>query len=279
MGRQQLFFWFLRMKLRLLSLFSKKKAGNEAFRLFCTPFSRVAYADTIMDGAEKISFQFGNFTTRGYRWNNGGSKKILIAHGFRSAAPNFRHFSTLLAAKDYEVVAFDAPAHGLSEGNTLNAVEYKNFVKALHDTFGPFDAFLGHSFGALAIGLTVSEMKSNKMLKMAFIAPAANASQLTESFLRDMKIKDREVKAYFYANIERLSGYSIDWFSINRCAATIKGSILWVHDREDKITPVEDAIIVEKYQLPNFRFLFTDGLGHRRIYRDEKVVNEVLHFF
>lgn len=275
---QQLAIKYFSARLRLLAFYSKKKAGNEAFRIFCTPFFRMAYDDRQMKHADRVSFRFHKLNAWGHQWNKGGNKKLLIAHGFRSASVNFQHFATRLAAKGYEVTAFDAPAHGQSEGNMLNAVEYKDFIQAINEQFGPFNAYLGHSFGGLAISLNLAEIEENSDLKIAFIAPAANARQLTESFFKEMKVNDAEIKAHFYANIERLSGHTIDWFSINRCAPFISSSVLWIHDKNDKVTPVEDALLAKKQGLPNFRFLFTENLGHRRIYRDEKVVETVINF-
>ncbi len=267
-----------RARLKLLAAISKKKAGNEAFRIFCTPYFRMAYKDTQMEKAERLSFRSGSVNTVGYRWNKGGNKKLLIVHGFRSAAINFLHFVAPLVEKGYEIVTFDAPAHGLSEGKSLNAIEYKDFIASLHQQFGPFDAFLCHSFGGLAVSMNLAELPVNSDIKTVLIAPAANSRQLIEFFFKEMHIKDELVQEHFYANIHRLSGKNIEWFSIARCAGTIKGPVLWIHDKDDAVTPVQDALNVQQTHLTNFRFLFTSNLGHRRIYRDKEVVSAIINF-
>ena len=278
MKRQQVLLQLLRMRLRALSLVSKRKAGDAAFRIFCTPFSRMSYSKAQMEPAEVLSFQFKGQTTVGYRWNKGGTQKLLIAHGFSSASFNFRHLALLLAEKGYEVIAFDAPAHGLSEGKTLNAVDYKDFIQTVEQRLGPFHAWLGHSFGGLAMALALSDIPNNEDKKIVWIAPAANARQLTESFFAQLKIENQAVKDFFYAHIDQIGGHSIDWYSIGRCASLIKSQVFWVHDHNDNITPIADALAVEKQGLPHFHFLFTSHLGHRRIYRDEKVIEQVVQF-
>lgn len=203
---------YLRLKIRLLSIFSKKKAGNAAFMIFCTPYIKIRYDADKLKEAEKLLLLFNNLNTYGYRWNKGGSRKILIAHGFRSSAVNFEHFAKRLATKGFDVIAFDAPAHGLSEGKTLNALEYKNFIDAIHKTFGPFDGYLTHSYGGLAVSLSLSELEENGTEKTVLIAPAGNSISLCENFFNELRIQDPMVRKYFFENSERLSGRPIDWF-------------------------------------------------------------------
>lgn len=267
-----------RARLQLLAAISKKRAGNEAFRVFCTPYFRMAYKDDLFGNAERLSFRAGTANTVGYRWNKEGNKKLLIVHGFRSATVNFLHFVSPLIEKGYEIVTFDAPAHGLSEGKSLNAIEYKDFIAAVHRQFGPFDAFICHSFGGLAVSMNLAELPENSPIKTVLIAPAANSKQLIESFFKEMRIKSPLVQAYFYENIQRLSGKNIEWFSIARCAGNIKGPVLWIHDKDDTVTPVQDAFDIQQTQPVNFRFLFTSNLGHRRIYRDKDVVAAIINF-
>nr|WP_262915244.1 alpha/beta hydrolase [Niabella ginsengisoli] len=261
-----------------MALYSKNKAGNEAFKIFCTPHFRMVYEGSQIENAEHISLEFQGLNTIGYRWNKGGSKKALIVHGFRSSSINFQHFATKLAAKGYEVMAFDAPAHGLSEGKMLNAVDYKNYIAAVNQQFGPFDAYLCHSFGGLAVSMNLAEMADNKKIRTALIAPAANSKQLIESFFKEMHIANKKVQEHFYATINKLSGKDIEWFSIKRCVEDIQGDIFWIHDTNDHITPINDALEIQKMKQPNFRFMFTNGLGHRRIYRDSEVISAIVDF-
>jgi hypothetical protein len=58
----------------------------------------------------------------------------------------------------------------------------------------------------------------------------------------------------------------------------IKASTLWIHDEEDDVTPLSDALKVKELELPNVEFYITRGLGHRRIYRDKTVKNKVIDF-
>ncbi|HTF27758.1 MAG TPA: alpha/beta hydrolase, partial [Flavitalea sp.] len=63
-----------------------------------------------------------------------------------------------------------------------------------------------------------------------------------------------------------------------RAINNIKAQILWIHDETDKVTPLHDALKVKEDNHANLAFIITTGLGHRRIYRDEKVIKTVIDF-
>lgn len=266
-------------RIKALSLVSKRKAAKSAFDLFCWPYTRMKYEPTgFVKKAEQLQMNFDGLKTTGYRWNKGGSKRIYIAHGFRSSAANFGHIAKRLVDKGYEVIAFDAPGHGKSDGKRITAIIYKNFIEQINKLYGPFDGYVCHSFGGLAVSFTVAEIPENESIKIALVAPASDTKALSEEFFRQMKVTDKKVQQYFFEEIETLGQHEIEWFTIKRSLETIKGKVLWIHDEGDKVTPVKDAHIVQQLNFPNVEFVFTEGLGHRKIYRDENVVKQIVDF-
>jgi pimeloyl-ACP methyl ester carboxylesterase len=145
---QRLALKYVRTKFKLLGSISKRKAVEKAFELFCTPQSRNRKPlPPIFEKAEKLQFAFENYTVRGYRWNHPSDKKLLILHGFESSVINFDKYINPLVKKGYEVLAFDAPAHGRSTGKKITVVTYKNLVLYLYKQYGPIQSFIAHSFG------------------------------------------------------------------------------------------------------------------------------------
>ena len=69
-----------------------------------------------------------------------------------------------------------------------------------------------------------------------------------------------------------------EWFSIARAMKNITAQVLWIHDEDDDITPMKDAIKVKEANFPNIHFHITNGLGHRKIYGDLTIKNKVLDF-
>jgi hypothetical protein len=250
---------YIRLKFQVLSLVSIRKTANAAFELFCTPLVKPPrHIPSAFKAAEILNETLNGKNIKGYRWNKNQTEKVLILHGFSSAAYKFHRYVQPLVKKGYEVIAFDAPAHGGSDGKTLNALEYKAMVELVVNKYGPFNGYIAHSFGGLAVSLAMENIPHD-------------ASKM-------LKLQSKKTRAAFDDIILKKGGQPTAWFSINRAMQNIKASVLWIHDEDDNITPLKDALITKEQNYQNVRFVITQGLGHRQIYRDEKVKNIVFDF-
>jgi pimeloyl-ACP methyl ester carboxylesterase len=269
---------YIRTKFKLLSAISKKKAAGQAFQLFCTPATRdKKKLPEIFNKAEKLQFRFGAFDVIGYRWNKGGLRKVLILHGFESTAINFVAYIEPLIKKGYEVMAFDAPAHGYSSGKRITAVIYRDLIKYINEHYGPVQSYMGHSLGGFVLSLALAEMPHDEAHRAVFVAPSAETSSAITSFFRFIKLDDK-VRKEFESHIENISGRPVAWFSISRTLKEMQAKILWVHDEDDQVTPFRDALKVKAENYSNVQFVITRGLGHSRIYRDAGVINTIVDF-
>lgn len=270
---------YIRTKFKLLAAVSKKKAATKAFDLFCTPQLRnVKELPAIFKEAEKLQFKFQEYTITGYRWNKSAGRKALIIHGFESSVINFDKYVNPLIKKGYEVLAFDAPAHGRSSGKRINAIIFRDFIKHVCQKYGPVQSFIAHSFGGLAICLALAETGHDENFRIALVAPATETKTALDQFFQFIKMDDAEVRKEFEEIITQLSGHPVAWFSIHRALKKIKAKILWLHDKDDKITPLEDVLKIKEENHLNIQFIITKGLGHRRIYRDAKVGKAIVSF-
>jgi pimeloyl-ACP methyl ester carboxylesterase len=275
---QRLALQYVRTKFQLLSSLSKTKAAEKAFELFCTPqYRNKRKLPPIFEKAEKISFSFEQYTVRGYRWNTGAGSRALILHGFESSVINFDRYVKPLIKKGYEVLAFDAPAHGRSTGKTINVLIYRNLIAYINNHYGPINAFMAHSFGGLALCLYLADHKHSSDTKIVLIAPATETKTAADNFFRFLKLNEG-VRQEFDKFIHRLSGHPIDWFSVKRSLTHIDGRVLFIQDKEDTMTPFSDVEPIMELNLPNVTFYITDGLGHRRIYRDNNTSKRIIDF-
>jgi esterase/lipase len=270
---------YIRAKIKLLSLVSGRKAAEEAFRLFSTP-QKLPESNTppAFFYAEHLYMKMYGLKIKGYRWNKGGFKKVLILHGFSSSSFKFNHFIAPLIEKGYEVIAFDAPAHGGSEGKTINAQEYSKLIEKIIKVYGPVNGFIAHSFGGIALSLTLEKTPHDENTKVVLIAPATETTSAIDAAFKMLDIENKNIRTAFEAIIQEKSGYPSKWFSIKRAMQHIKATTLWIHDEDDNITPLSDALKVKELNLPNVQFHITQGLGHRKIYRDKTVKNRVIDF-
>ena len=275
---QQIAIGYFRTKFKILSAVSNRKAAELALELFCTPQFRYRKPlPEIFKESEKIQFKHWGETVTGYRWNRGGHRKVLIVHGFNSSVAKFDRYVRPLIRKGYEVLAFDAPAHGYSTGKTINAVMFKEMIIAIHNEYGPVKSFMGHSFGGLAVCLALEEIKHDENTKTVLIAPATESKTAVDIFFSFLKLNDR-VRKEFDDYIFQLRNKPTEWYSVSRAVNNLNAKILWCHDEEDTMTPWKDAKRVMNEQHYNIEFIVTKGYGHRRIYRENKVSNAIIEF-
>lgn len=276
---QKLVAGYFRTRLQLLSLFSAQRAAKSAFTLFCTPLLRAGrISPPVFEKGELLQFELEGVTIRGHRWNPAGRRKILIIHGFQSCSGNFAQYITALVDKGYQVLAFDAPAHGMSGGRRINLPLYLAMLSHIHNAFGPIDDFLAHSYGCVAVSHFLETIPHDASTKAVLIAPATETTSTIDSFFAYLRLHNK-VRKEFDRVIFELGGHWPAHFSVRRALQHIRASVLWFHDEEDELTPVEDALRARADNLPNVRFRITRGLGHRRIYRDSSIMQEVIEFF
>ncbi len=293
---QRLALSYIRTKFKLLSSISRKKAAKKAFELFCTPRQRNKKPlPKIFEQAEKLHFKIDDIIVKGWRWNHvrpghprlndsvgqaGGypaGKKALIIHGFESTVVNFDKYIKPLTAKGYEVLAFDAPAHGRSEGKQINAPLYKRTIQEINRRYGPVQSYMAHSFGGLAVCLALEEISHTADYRLVLIAPATETSSAIDSFFKFLQLAPA-LRPEFEQLIIKKGGVGPAWYSIRRAMKHIRAKVLWLHDEEDDTTPLSDVLKVKSENYANIEFVITKGLGHRRIYRDNKVAKLIVDF-
>jgi esterase/lipase len=269
---------YIRTKLSLLGKISKRKAAEKAFEIFTTPPTRVKKdLPPVFKKAESLQFTFQDTRICGYRWNSPKEKKVLILHGFESSAVNFERYIQPLVKKGYEVLAFDAPAHGRSGGKIINAVDYKNFIQHILEAYGPVTNFITHSFGGLALSLALEEVAHDESWKAVFIAPATESERAMKNFFHLVK-PDDDIKKEFQQLVEEANGKPLSWYSVARASAHIKAQVLFLQDKLDLQTPFADVEPIIQKAYPNFRFVISEGLGHRRIYKDATSLKTIMEF-
>jgi pimeloyl-ACP methyl ester carboxylesterase len=277
---QRIALGYYRTKLKAIELISPERAAKVAFQLFCTPYTRrKTYSiPATFTRADKLTFTFQHHTIHGFQWlpaiANG--KKALICHGFDSYSYRFERYIQPLLDAGFEVFAFDAPAHGLSSGQTITALLYKQMIVEINARYGPISSIMAHSFGSIAAVLAIEELHSSIPERLVLIAPATETTRSVTDFCRHLNISPA-VKQHFEQLICNVGGNPAAWFSVARVIQKISTPTLWLHDMEDKITPYEDMKHLTEIHLPHVQFVITTGLGHS-LYRDEAVAKKIITF-
>ncbi|NBT16431.1 MAG: alpha/beta hydrolase [Chitinophagia bacterium] len=274
---QQIIIFLLRAKLNLTAVISVKKAARMAFSIFCTPFRKPRNVPPpIFLKSHEFDIDVEGYRIHGYRWNESGSKKVLIVHGFESRAYNFDRYVVPLIRLGYTVYAMDAKAHGKSEGKTITAPETAKMIQVLEEKVGQFDGFMCHSFGGISVALH-QEKFNNPNARLVFIAPATETETALHKFCDFFRLNEK-VRAEMDNIIFRAAGVRSSFYSIKRIMPYLKNPVLWIHDKDDDITPLSDVSPLIDLAPDNIEFMITEGLGHRKIYKDNRVQKKVIDF-
>jgi pimeloyl-ACP methyl ester carboxylesterase len=245
--------------------------------LFYTPFhyKTPQKEKEIISAARQFSITINGKRVQCYRWGTMGPR-IMVVHGWAGRAGQFRAIIPALLAKGFEVVAFDGPAHGRSEGKQTNPIEFGQVMKKLAETEGPIHAIIAHSFGGVASLLAIQ--RGLPVTKLVTIASPTIAERVIGSFRRALNASAAAGLA-FRKHLMKNYGITFEEISSLHLAQHLPGplDLLVIQDEKDPEVAVENAIELKKVY-PAAEVFLTKGLGHTRILRDETVINRCLEF-
>jgi pimeloyl-ACP methyl ester carboxylesterase len=175
----------------------------------------------------------------------------------------------------FKVVAFDAPGHGLSPGNSTNIFQIKDVLLSIEKHVGPIYGVIAHSFGVLAITLAMSE--SLTASRAVCISSPTSAEFLVDRFVRAMHVPGKTIYKFKVLLEENFGADVWKRISAKENARGLTTSALIIHDENDLDVPWElGKQLAEAW--PGSSLLVTRGLGHRRILRNRKVINATIEF-
>lgn len=203
-----------------------------------------------------------------------GRKKILLVHGWSGRATQFYEIEKALVGLGVQVYSFTAPAHGSSEDKQTHMLEFAECVKQLDLTYGPFDGFVGHSLGGMAIMNALSESIKNH--KIALIGVPATIGSVLKDFARNLMLNQRTTEAIESFLVENY-GEDFERQNTARLAAQTFSTGLIVHDINDLDVAFSEAEMIHK-AWPKSTLVQTTGLGHRRIISDPETAQKIANF-
>lgn len=197
--------------------------------------------------------------------------RVLLVHGWAGSARHMLALGERLWAAGFDPVLLDMPAHGHSAGARTHMPQFLQTLHAAAQRFGPFDALVAHSIGALAAGHAVAQ--GLPVRRLALLACSAPPRQVLRWFGLTFGLGDAVTQA-LRARLERLGGVPLEAFEPAWLAGRLAVPTLLVHDVKDRAAPLAVAEALAS-ALPAARLLRTEGLGHRRVLDDAAVLDAV----
>ncbi len=253
-------------------------AGAWAERLFLTPprprLDGNSALDLIDARLRLVRHKAREIATWEWGWMSRGAPAIVLAHGWGGHAAQMRGFVFGLLASGYRVVAYDQPAHGLSDGRLTSLVDFADVLCEVARVHGPVDGLVAHSLGAAAASLALARGLTVK--SAVLVSPPADVAGYSRRFARWHWIPELVRRSMQEAIEER---YGVRWeeLEVERLGPRIKARALVIHDRGDAVVPWKHGERVAR-AWPGAQLMLTKGLGHGRILRDEAVAQAVADF-
>ena len=244
----------------LLALFSKKNAAEKAFTLFCTPRKGkvLPIQKDFLKKAESGVVEFGGMKLQTYHWP-GDKPTVLLLHGWESNSFRWRNLITYLIEEGFNVIAFDAPAHGSSTGKILNVPIYAECTDHMVKKFKP-KYVVAHSVGGTTAVYQQYQYNTNTVEKLVTIGSPSELSEIMAHYQNMLKFNDRVLSALNQYFIKHF-GFGINDFSTSRFASDLKLKGLLIHDKLDQVAPVTASERVHA-NWKNSQLILTEGLGH-----------------
>lgn len=242
------------------SLIAPKKAADSAFHLFCTVRKgrvlpqQADYLETAKHHVEEVA----GHRVQSYHWP-GKKETVLLVHGWESNTFRWRNLIKKLREADFNIFAFDAPAHGHSSGKHLYVPLYEEVVDHMVKKYRP-EHLIGHSVGGMTILYNQYKNPCPKVQKMVTIGSPSEFHEIMAHFQDILKFNDRFMQLLDDYVLDRF-GFRIHEFSTSRFAKSINKKGLLFHDRLDAITPYHASVQVNA-SWQGSQLVSTEGLGH-----------------
>ena len=258
------------------SLLLPEYAAALAERLFLTPpqpkMPQSTFFDFLDARASFVEHRGRHLAT--WRWGPLDAPAVLLAHGWGGYAAQMRGFVPLLLAQGLRVLAYDQPAHGLSEGKLTGLPDFASALEAIAAHHGGVQHVISHSLAGAAVAMAVS--RGLRLKSAVLVSPPSDLVGYSRRFARWYWMPEALRRAMQAAIEER---FGLRWFEfeIPRLAPRLNAPALVIHDRRDAIVPWKQGAALAR-AWPGARLLSTEGLGHGRILESETALRAAADF-
>jgi hypothetical protein len=261
-----------------LSRMAPSLAARQAERLFLTPPRHAAPARErdVLAHARAATVRVGERRLATWTW--GAGPRILLVHGWGGRGGQMGAFVEPLVAEGFSVTAFDLPAHGRPKGAPPRFRDGDGARRR--------PTRWGRSRNRRPLGQRGQRLRDPRALlsgfvdlprAIALVAPAARFRAYFERFMDACRLSTR-ARSRLERRLEARVGAPPEVFDLTRFAQDLPLAALVVHDRDDAEIPWADGAAVAA-AWPGAELVTTHRLGHRRILRDQAVVERVRDFF
>lgn len=266
----------IRGAFRTLCVVAPPLAARVAERIWFSPgrMPLSANAKTRLATGERFELTVNGRQVVAWSWGQGPA--VILMHGWGGRASQMLSFVEPLQRAGFRAVAFDCPSHGESEGpRQTTFFEFRDALLALSERVAPVHGLIAHSGGCTASGTAIRAGWS--VPAVVYIAPMASPLLYQRMFQQALGITDGVLRR-FVKRVEQRLQFRWEDLELTRLPAFVPTPpVLVVHDYDDPETSwSEGQSIAETW--PDSELMSTRGLGHRKVLRDEAVIQRTVGF-
>ncbi|MGD1946596.1 MAG: alpha/beta hydrolase [Croceivirga sp.] len=260
--------------LNLVALFDSQKAARIAFDIFCTiRKGRVLPGQKDFLDSAKFSVEtIEEHHIQTYKWP-GKKDTVLLLHGWESNTHRWRNLINKLRAQDYEILAFDAPAHVYSTGEMLHVPLYAQSLRHVLDKFQP-KRVVAHSMGGMTVLYEHYRNPKSSVEKIVTIGSPCEFEGFMHHYQGLFKFNNRVWKA-MDKRLKIWFDYHFHEFSSARFVKNNMINGLLFHDKNDKQVAYTESVKVHE-NWKGSQLILTEGLGHSM--HQEGVNDQIISF-
>lgn len=203
---------------------------------------------------------------------------VLLVHGWGGHAGQMLALAEVLSAQGLRPVIVEMPAHGRSSGSVTNLPQFARVLEyvtaRLQQQGHTLRAVVAHSLSANAGAYAAS--RGLAAGRLVLLAPPASPLEYTRLFAHVFGLRE-STRAAMQRRIEAREGILMPQFEPAMVGPRIALPTLVVHDRQDSINRFADGVAYSE-AIAGARLVATEGLGHRKILKDDEVLREVAAF-
>ena len=260
------------------ALLAPDLAGAWAERLFLTP---PRPKDAVLSSLDLVDAKSGLLEHKGRAiatWTWGARSReapaVLLAHGWGGNAAQMRGFVFPLLSAGYRVVAFDQPAHGVSEGRLTGLPDFADVLARVAWQAGVVHGVIAHSLGGAAAALAIA--RGLPVRRAVVIGTSLDVGAYARRFARWHGMPER-VREAMQAAIEERFGVRWSQLDAAKLAPRLAAPALVIHDWDDRAVPWSQGAELARHWR-GAQLMTTRELGHRRILEDDAVTRAAADF-
>jgi pimeloyl-ACP methyl ester carboxylesterase len=165
-----------------------------------------------------------------------------------------------LPAKEYTLIAFDAPGHGLSGGDQFTVPMNAYLISLLTERYQGFEAVVAHSIGSISVFYAMAHYDLQTVSKVVAMASPSRAAEFFAFYTDALKLGEhtvRQIRNEFQFHVR----HQLERISLPAYATKVTVPGLIIHDKEDPETPYGNALELRE-SWKNATLVTTQGLGH-----------------